>query len=239
MSKKITPWVIALVCAIALHLLILHVSAEQKWFNTEPKSSTFELVLLPNEVGSSSVNNDSTPNELLDESPTPNQEPVDTTLDKGINNTYGYASQFDEKQLPFSTNTKNLSGVINSENVDISKPNLLDLSTIELPLDDKDNALEGVFSEELRNKITASQITQQEYLKGQIKDVDYPVINGPDGARYANINGVCWRIPEVGSDEPWAVVFSGCTGKSKTFNIELNIAPNVFLGTDSPLSISK
>ncbi|MEP3348338.1 MAG: hypothetical protein ABJN96_00120 [Marinomonas sp.] len=120
-----------------------------------------------------------------------------------------------------------------------TKPSLLDLSSINLPSNNTHDVVGKVFSPELREKIAASEVAQQEYLKGQIKKIDYPVTTGPDGARYVNIEGVCWRIPAVGSDEPWAVVFAGCTGKSKTFLFELNIAPSIFLGTDSPFSIEQ
>lgn len=114
-----------------------------------------------------------------------------------------------------------------------SKPILLDLSSVTLQTHPEGDEVENIFSQELRNKIIQSQNTQQEYLKGQIKTVEYPITEGADGTRYINIQGACWRIPKPGSEEPWAFVVSGCSGQTKTFNFELNINPNLFLEKDS------
>lgn len=117
------------------------------------------------------------------------------------------------------------------------KPSLLDLSKISLSPNTDDDALEGVFSEELRNKIAESKKAQKDYLKGQIEEVTYPITKDSDGTRYVNIKGVCWRLPEPGSKEPWVIVFAGCSGQTKSFHFELNITPSTLLGPDSPFSI--
>jgi len=136
----------------------------------------------------------------------------------------------------FESETGHLKSSDNQLSTD--KPSLLDLSKISLSPDSNDNALEGVFSEELRDKIAESKKAQKDYLKGQVKEIDYPITKDSDGTRYVNIKGVCWRIPEPGSKEPWAIVFAGCGGQTKSFHFELNITPSTLLGPDSPFSIS-
>ncbi|MBR7889999.1 hypothetical protein J9B83_13860 [Marinomonas sp. A79] len=124
--------------------------------------------------------------------------------------------------------------------IDLSKPDLLDLSNVSLSPDFKDESLTKVFSEELRNKIADSKAAQQEYSKGLSADTDYPITTDADGTRYVNIKGVCWRLPPEGDTqgEGWAIVFDGCGIKNKLFHFELNIAPSIFtnelLGPESP-----
>jgi len=126
---------------------------------------------------------------------------------------------------------------LNEKRLNTDKPDLLDLSKISLSPDSSDDALEGVFSEELRDKIAVSKNAQQEYLKGQIKEISYPITKDSDGTRYVNIKGVCWRLPEPGSKEAWVIVFAGCSGQTKSFHFELNITPSTLLGPESPFSI--
>lgn len=124
--------------------------------------------------------------------------------------------------------------------IDLSKPDLLDLSNVSLSPDFKDESLTKVFSEELRHKIADSKAAQQEYSKGLTDDIDYPITKDADGTRYVNIKGVCWRLPPEGDTkgEGWAIVFDGCGIKNKLFHFELNIAPSIFtnelLGPESP-----
>lgn len=127
----------------------------------------------------------------------------------------------------------------NEKPLNTDKPDLLDLSKISLSSDSSDDALEGVFSEELRDKIAVSKNAQQEYLKGQIKEISYPITKDSDGTRYVNIKGVCWRLPEPGSKEAWVIVFAGCSGQTKSFHFELNITPSTLLGPESPFSIGR
>ena len=47
MKNRIAPWMTALVCAIAIHILIIEVSDNQHWFDIDTQPSTFELFLLP------------------------------------------------------------------------------------------------------------------------------------------------------------------------------------------------
>ena len=47
MKNRIAPWMAALVCAIAIHILIIKVSDSQHWFDIDTQPSTFELFLLP------------------------------------------------------------------------------------------------------------------------------------------------------------------------------------------------
>ncbi|MCV2403707.1 hypothetical protein OFY17_12575 [Marinomonas sp. C2222] len=148
------------------------------------------------------------------------------------NQTFNNELPSTEQSEPFLSEMLNNSAITD-------KPELLDLSNIEIPIDNSDAALSGVFSEELRNKIEKSKAAQAEYLKGQVEITDYPITEGADGVRYVNIEGVCWKIPELGSDEPWSIVLSGCAELNKSFHFELNIAPNTLLGPESPFFIGQ
>jgi hypothetical protein len=123
------------------------------------------------------------------------------------------------------------------------RPSLLDLSNVTLPSNINDEALTDIFSAELRDKIAESKRAQKEYLNSLTKEVDYPITEDADGTRYANIKGVCWRLPKEGSTEGWAIVFDGCGIESKLFHFELNISPkiltNELLGPDSPFNIDQ
>jgi hypothetical protein len=230
MKKKIAPWAIALLLAISIHLLVLATSENRHWFDvSSTQPSNFELFLLP-EVSTNSIS------EILGES----------TEDAQL---FGSESDFDSftseapsieeflQERP-SSREPNITQSIDSEEsttgtLKASESNLLDLSNITLP-SDEDDERKDVFSKELREKITVSEEVQQEYLKGQIKKVEYPITEDADGTRYVNIKGMCWRIPNPDSKEPWTVVIAGCNGQTKTFNFELNISPSMFLGEDSP-----
>jgi hypothetical protein len=175
--------------------------------------------LEPNTLDSSSFNQNALPTNAL-----PNESSSTLDTKTTSENLFGHeveASNLNEKPL----------------NTD--KPDLLDLSKISLSPDSSDDALEGVFSEELRDKIAVSKNAQQEYLKGQIKEISYPITKDSDGTRYVNIKGVCWRLPEPGSKEAWVIVFAGCSGQTKSFHFELNITPSTLLGPESPFSIGR
>lgn len=247
MKRKILPWVVAILCAIFVHVLFFLISPQFNWFKAlevTSNDSRFELQLLPNTTQEPLLKNEGTVADISDTNEILNSEaPFEA---ESFNNP---PPLFNEAFFDLSTEESLLSSEIESIEIETNqtesndaintKPSLLDLSSINLPSNNTHDVVGKVFSPELREKIAASEVAQQEYLKGQIKKIDYPVTTGPDGARYVNIEGVCWRIPAVGSDEPWAVVFAGCTGKSKTFLFELNIAPSIFLGTDSPFSIEQ
>ncbi|MEO9275661.1 hypothetical protein ABFY09_12460 [Marinomonas sp. 5E14-1] len=249
MKRKILPWSVAIFCAIFVHILFFLISPQFNWFKSldvTSNDSRFELQLLPDTTEEPLLKNE----ETAADTPSTSEEFSDETSPQIIETTSNDIKNFNGTELFnktfFDLSTENnflssegRSGEIENDDVIITKPSLLDLSSINLHSSNSHNVVDTVFSPELRKKIAASEVAQQEYLKGQIKKIDYPVITGPDGARYVNIDGVCWRIPAVGSDEPWAVVFSGCTGKSKTFLFELNIAPSIFLGADSPFSIEQ
>lgn len=136
-----------------------------------------------------------------------------------------------------------LNSSLNPPQLSSDKPELLDLSKVSLSPDVKDEALTGVFSEELRDKIAESKKAQKDYLKGLTKEIDYPITKDADGTRYVNIKGVCWRLPKEGSNDGWAIVFDGCGVKSKLFHFELNISPSIItnevLGPDSPFNLDQ
>ncbi|WP_156924902.1 hypothetical protein [Marinomonas ushuaiensis] len=216
--------------------MIIKISESQYELDITPQTSNFSLLLLP----------DTTNNQILATPRTPvSQE--DVVFNKATNTLPSVDDFLKESQLiiesDISSSDTFLSHTPNNdltntsdEYLDNTKPNLLDLSNIKIQPDENKDILEGVFSKELRDKIAASQTAQQEYLKGQIKEIEYPITEGADGTRYVNIRGVCWRIPNPGSEEPWAVVVSGCNGQKKSFNFELNISPSMILGEDSPFS---
>lgn len=125
--------------------------------------------------------------------------------------------------------------------IDIAgRPSLLDLSQVDLANASVEKS-SVVFSKELREQIAASRKAQQAYLNSLPDEQEsYVITQDADGTRYANIKGVCWRLPKEGSNEGWAIVFDGCGIKSKLFHIELNISPkiltNELLGPDSPFN---
>lgn len=195
------------------------VDADMIKFNQPTQNALEPNVLEPNTLDSSSFNQNALPTNAL-----PNESSSTLDTKTTSENLFGHeveASNLNEKLL----------------NTD--KPDLLDLSKISLSPDSSDDALEGVFSEELRDKIAVSKNAQQEYLKGQIKEISYPITKDSDGTRYVNIKGVCWRLPEPGSKEAWVIVFAGCSGQTKSFHFELNITPSTLLGPESPLSIGR
>lgn len=191
---------------------------------------------------------DSTPTEFQNlesqESLSPSTIIDTNTKELSLNNTFDIDTQDSENETLNKTlqdteqNEQFLSDMLNGKAI-TDKPELLDLSKIEISTDNDDLALSGIFSEELRSKIKESKAAQIEYLKGQVEITDYPITEGADGTRYVNIEGVCWKVPELGSDEPWSIVLSGCAELHKSFHFELNIAPNTFLGPESPFFIGE
>jgi hypothetical protein len=289
MKNKIAPWMAALVCAIAIHILIIEVSDSQHWFDVDTQPSTFELFLLPatqktpnNEPTEAEVFNQSEETKPVDaqqaettlateetqpakteqaeqieetDSITPTEPPASIVSEKPTgkelserNNRFDpqeVINNIDNEQVLSETSLQDnaLNPNINTAQLSSDKPELLDLSKVSLSPDVQDEALTGVFSEELRDKITESKKAQKDYLKGLTKEVDYPITKDADGTRYVNIKGVCWRLPKEGSNEGWAIVFDGCGVKSKLFHFELNISPSIItnelLGPDSPFNLDQ
>lgn len=290
MKNKVAPWMVALVCAITIHILIIEVSDSQHWFDINTQQpSTFELFLLP--ATQTAQNNKSTEEEVFSQdkatkpatvqqaettlateetqpaktkqaeqieeidSITPTEPLASVAPEKPTGKELSERSnEFDpqevinnidnEQQLseaPLQDNI--LSPSLNTPQLSSDKPELLDLSKVSLSPDVKEEALTGVFSEELRDKIAESKKAQKDYLKGLTKEVDYPITKDADGTRYVNIKGVCWRLPKEGSNEGWAIVFDGCGIKSKLFHFELNISPSIItnelLGPDSPFNLDQ
>lgn len=142
--------------------------------------------------------------------------------------------------------TNNLADTLDS--LDINKatqPNLLkglegiqkesfDNAQQDVPLDK--GILENVFSNQTQEQLIQAEKAQQSYQEIQTEEIEYAITEDSDGTRYVNIKGVCWRIPPPGTEEPWTIVYAGCSGQTKTFNIEINIGLDV-LGPDSPLAI--
>lgn len=273
MRNRFAPWMIALVCAIAIHILILEISKSQQWFDIAHQPSTFELLLLPaqnNQNDQPEENIDSQGEETtLPEAPEAdtqftNTEQADSSSTNNTENPTG--TELSEREAEFAP--EKIIGTMNNKTagsddglqadvlqsteqdsllapsqLNLDKPDLLDLSKVSLSPEATNESLTGVFSAELRDKIEESKKAQKEYLKGLAKDTDYPVTKDADGTRYVNIKGVCWRLPKEGSNESWAIVFDGCGVKSKLFHFELNISPSIItnevLGPDSPFNLTQ
>ncbi len=266
MNPKFTAWTIALLSAIVLHAVVLNLPSLDTKQEVESRPSNIELVLLPPAPLASPDENtpDSTDNTqntnapdtlntsvlepqtndfLLDDTRPPEDNPAleEESIALGEESiALGEESTALENTLDIPV--KEEASIYDDEvQLDVaSRPSLLDLSQIDLEDKsiDKSNV---VFSNELREQIAASQKAQQAYLDSLPEEQeDYVITQDADGTRYANIKGVCWRLPKEGSNEGWAIVFDGCGIKSKLFHIELNISPkiltNELLGPDSPLN---
>ncbi|BFM49403.1 hypothetical protein [Marinomonas sp. THO17] len=211
MKKAILPLGIALSFAIGLHLLVLELSQPQLWLpsNTPPK--TTELFLLKS-ASQSSLNNKAA-NSLQHDSPS---TPLPDT------------QQGTDQNLSESTD------------MDLSrKPNLLKLDNMASTSKEDTILMPEVFSNKLREQIEQAKKDQQAYLKGQLKETEYQITEDADGTKYVNIEGVCWRIPEPGSEQAWAIVLAGCNGQTDTFHFEFNIDPRTFLGSDAIFPINE
>lgn len=96
--------------------------------------------------------------------------------------------------------------------------------------------LAHIFSSKTKKQLTQAEEAQTQYEAAQTEEISYAITEDSDGTRYVNIKGICWRIPPPGTEEAWTIVYAGCSGQTKTFNIEINIGMDI-LGPDSPLAI--
>ncbi len=96
--------------------------------------------------------------------------------------------------------------------------------------------LEHIFSNKTQQQLVQAEEAQTQYEDAQSEEINYAITEDSDGTRYVNIKGICWRIPPPGTEEAWTIVYAGCSGQTKTFNIEINIGMDI-LGPDSPLAI--
>ncbi|MGO3739615.1 MAG: hypothetical protein ACTJGG_09145 [Marinomonas foliarum] len=273
MRNRIAPWMAALACAIAIHILIIEISENQHWFDIDTRPSTFELLLLPAqnsqndqpvEAGTFAQDKEMTSSDTPEDAHPTNTEQVEPS---SANNTeVPTGKELSEREIEFDpeeivSNMNNeladsadglqegelqsteQGSILAPSQLNLDKPDLLDLSKVSLSPEATNESLADVFSAELRDKIEESKKAQKEYLKGLTKETDYPITKDADGTRYANIKGVCWRLPKEGSNEGWAIVFDGCGVKSKLFHFELNISPSVFtnelLGPESPFNLDQ
>lgn len=92
-----------------------------------------------------------------------------------------------------------------------------------------------IFSPKLKHALELAVQEQKAYEDGVVKEKQYPITKDSDGTRYVDINGICWKIPPEGESGEWFIVFAGCNGQKKSFNIEFGISPEMF-GAESPLS---
>ncbi|MCB5162909.1 hypothetical protein [Marinomonas algarum] len=291
MKKNTSTWVIALLCAVLLHIAFFSLSDKLEWLTYQPEMSaaSVELFLLPERtpieqsseqanplvketdravstaqseeknvrsgglpaVGSVNTTHETTVHTETAFDITPNKtgqlnlDPPSDTLILEEDLTLPPQSSLSEFSNQQIDSKKPHNQALNSDEVNLTKPDLLDLSNVSLAPNTQDAALTEVFSKELRDKIAESQEAQQNYSKGLNKEVDYPITEDADGTRYVNIKGVCWRLPpeENAKGEGWAIVFDGCGIENKLFHFELNISPTIFtnelLGPDSPFNIDQ
>ena len=238
MKKTILPLAIALSCAIGLHLIVLELSQPQTWLPSGAPQETTELFILK-------------PTTPADNPPSASQQK--TTL-QGLSpdNTAHISQQTkasdateksaDAASQNFFFNHQQEMEQETSELAEFdlnSKPNLLQWEDKNADMEATTELAPEVFSKKLREQIEQAKQDQQAYLKGQLKETEYQITEDADGTKYVNIEGVCWRIPEPGSEQAWAIVFAGCNGQTETFHFELNIAPSTFLGPDAIFPITE
>ncbi|WCN14179.1 hypothetical protein GV054_14840 [Marinomonas mediterranea] len=135
-----------------------------------------------------------------------------------------------------SQTTKNHDSTKSNEPTLMSKKGtLLDFEQQDISTTKAKAENEHIFSPELIAAIEQAKKDQREYLKGQQSDTEYVITEDGDGTRYVDIHGVCWKIPELGSDDDWVIALDGCNGQTKSFHFELNITTDI-LAPESPLN---
>lgn len=266
MNPKFTAWTVALLSAIILHAVVLNLPSLNTKQEIESRPSSIELVLLPpaplaspdenTQDSADKTQNTNAPDTLNAsalEEPQSIEEPQANDLLLDDTRPLEDNLALEEESIALGEESITLKNAleipeqeeasiyVDEAQIDIaSRPSLLDLSQIDLA-DKSIDKSSVVFSNELREQIAASQKAQQAYLNSLPEEQEsYVITKDADGTRYANIKGVCWRLPKEGSNEGWAIVFDGCGIKSKLFHIELNISPkiltNELLGPDSPFN---
>ncbi|KZN12284.1 hypothetical protein [Marinomonas sp. TW1] len=241
MKNKILPWSIALGCAIVLHILLLEWSAPANWLSDRANVTHPELFILKTNASPQSLATDSRP---LESSVSDEQQNTSNDVNRKQPTdviTSNKDAQIEAPEMPSSEfnhqtdwPTEQSSQLV--EDLHAKSP-LLELSPPSSSQDDSET--DGIFSPTLRAKIEKAKQDQEAYLKGQQEETAYPITEDADGTKYVNIEGVCWRIPEPGSDTAWAIVFAGCNGQKETFHFELNIAPSTFLGPDGAFPLAE
>ncbi len=213
-------------CAIVLHLLLLEWSASASWLQDQTNTIHPKLFILKKDESLQSL--------------TPTNRAQQTfTNDEQKNSLSNFNNTSSDKTVIIDKTDLSTEALPNVIDDFTSKPPLLELSDAFISSDQDNSEAEAVFSATLRAKIEKAKQDQEAYLKGQQKETAYPITEDADGTKYVNIEGVCWRIPEPGSEEAWAIVFAGCNGQKETFHFELNIAPSIFLGPDAAFPLSE
>ncbi|MEL0614907.1 hypothetical protein [Marinomonas arenicola] len=261
-SKPYIPtWVIALVSALALHIIIITLlnlyGGFALWQAKEtPAQQQLEVTFVhkPNQTSDETTQkntsvSDETAKETAPTVPTTSSNPNATDKVTGENPAPNRPHINSEGNItaqvaPSADDVKTDQDVDTEKTGDIStKSSLLDLSHFSLSPAADSNATREIFSAELQKKIAASKQAQKDYLKGTKREISYPITEDADGTRYVNIKGVCWRMPKDPSKDSWAIVFDGCGLKDKSFHFELNISPsmltNELLGPESPFTLEK
>lgn len=258
-SNNKSNFVIILIIALGLHLIILSPwvttylgfnssSEEEKKQQTKPTLSLRlikETELKPKnatvtKAQPTSVEANIQTDAFIDLNPTgtKNSSLLSTTDEAALFSTTETEEE-SNKQLndsePFQIENKQLEAVKQSlaQSLESTQAESFDNSFDLTPSDDE---LENVFSEQTKAQIMLAKEAQAEYESAQVEEEVYAITEDSDGTRYVNIKGVCWRIPPQGSEEAWTIVYAGCSGQTKTFNLEINIGMDI-LGPESPLAI--
>lgn len=257
MKYLLKPWIVALLLAICLHGVLLLWLKDQSWSvpPSLPETARLQVSLLPTSEPSANADSDLNQKEV-EEKPAPNSaEPVpnavqevedtprvdDTAASKPTDTT----TKTDTKVTPSSSDNTLVEKAVPPQKAfvldeiiepvqtspettqDWQRSKLLDIGNAIAPTSPKVDPKKDAFSPAFRQALQEAKQLQKEYLKGVIKKTKYPITEDADGTKYVNIKGICWKIPEPGSEEAWQIVLSGCSGQTDLIHFELNITTDI------------
>lgn len=232
MKRLLKPWVVALIAALGLHAA-LFVGFKDRHWGTETSEPTHlqvsilaaeESAQLTPESESEPATIKQDPIELSQITEPPSQtEPLKAPATP--------VAEAAHVPVPTAQPRFTLSDIVDATEAVTSTPDwkansLLDIgaATAKKPTLDP---TKDAFSPKFRQALGQAKQVQKEYEKGVVEDQKYPITEDADGTRYVNIKGICWKLPEPGSNEEWQVVLSGCSGQKDTFRFELNITTDL------------
>ena len=253
MSRFVKPWLLALTVALCLHGLLFVWLKDRHWGVTIPTDDAphLEVSLLPDaEKMPSEATTDSTapavPSATQPSTPAPQSQPsqsnTTTSAPSRAATQQDVSAQQATPMKPSSTASDSVSktprravslaeiqqlqSTVDQAPQDWKQGSLLDIGPTQVNKKQLDSA-KAAFSPDFRQALKEAKSLQSEYAKGVVEKHDYPITEDPDGTRYVNIKGVCWKLPEPGSYAEWQVVLSGCSGQKDTFRFELNITTDI------------
>lgn len=236
MKYLLKPWLMALLIAVLLHGAFFAWYEDRHWFTFSPlpQHSRLRVSLLadseathtkettPAQEADATVSQDMTePQDMA--APTveaiPPSPPVNKSVSPPVKPLNDASSTTNGGLQPVPKQT--ISGKDWKQNslLDIGKTRLSEQAAVDPNKD--------AFSAQLRQALAEAKRVQKEYLKGVVKPTRYPITEDADGTQYVNIKGVCWKLPEPGSEEAWQIVLSGCSGQTDVFHFELHITTDL------------